>query len=313
MIYDLAIVGAGPCGISAAVEAKNSKIENIIVFEKASEHSQTIRTFYKDGKRVDKSYKGQVGETLGSVEFFDGTKESTLEYFDEILRKAQISVTYGCEVESIKKDGENYKISTPKGEFVAKNCLICIGKMGKPNKPSYKIPSSLAKIVNFNTDKCTKDEKILVVGGGNSAAEYAVDLAKDNKVTLCYRQAKFSRLNDINLENVENLAQKNELNLKLATDIEELLEAGEKVLVKFNNGESVEFDRIIYAIGGSTPVDFLNRCSVELEDGLPLVDEKLRSKNGIYIGGDIISKNGSSIVTSFNNAFHIITDIKNRG
>ena len=61
--------------------------------------------------------------------------------------------------------------------------------MGKPNKPNYKIPLEIQKNVNFNLDNCSKNEKILVVGGGNSAAEYAYSLAlDDNIVTIAYRK-----------------------------------------------------------------------------------------------------------------------------
>ena len=71
--------------------------------------------------------------------------------------------------------------------------------MGKPNKPSYKIPLSIRPLINFNLDKCSQGEKILVVGGGNSAAEYAYELAEqNNQVTLVYRKDKFSCLNPDN-------------------------------------------------------------------------------------------------------------------
>lgn len=60
--------------------------------------------------------------------------------------------------------------------------------MGKPNKPDYKLPMTLTKIINFNANSVLGNEKIFVVGGGNSAAEYAVDLANSNQVSLCYRK-----------------------------------------------------------------------------------------------------------------------------
>jgi thioredoxin reductase (NADPH) len=57
--------------------------------------------------------------------------------------------------------------------------VVAIGSMGKPNKPDYKIPPKLKSVVNFNTDKCSTNENILVVGGGNSASEYAYALVDD--------------------------------------------------------------------------------------------------------------------------------------
>ena len=79
--------------------------------------------------------------------------------------------------------------------------LLLLEKWVKPNKPDYKIPPSIKAQVNFNLDYCSSNEKILVVGGGNSAAEYAYHLAdQNNNVTLVYRKETFSRLNEINEE-----------------------------------------------------------------------------------------------------------------
>ena len=86
--------------------------------------------------------------------------------------------------------------------------------MGKPNKPNYKIAPQIQKNINFNLDSCSKNEKVLVIGGGNSAAEYAYSLAlDDNIVTLAYRKESFTRLNSIN----ENMLKEFEANKKLTS------------------------------------------------------------------------------------------------
>ena len=106
-IYDLIIIGGGPGGIGAAVESKILGLEKVLLIEKGDNHSQTIRKFYKDNKRVDKDYKGQVIELAGNVDFKDGTKESTLNYFDSLLDNEEIDTAFNSEVEKIKKDAEN--------------------------------------------------------------------------------------------------------------------------------------------------------------------------------------------------------------
>lgn len=161
-------------------------------------------------------------------------------------------------------------------------------------------------------DSCSSNEKIIVVGGGNSAAEYAVDLSECNDVTLNYRKEKFTRLNDINEAAVMALSNANKLNLKLGVDINDLENESGKVKVNFTDGTSEIYDRIIYAIGGSTPVDFLQKCGVKLdEDKDPIVDENYQSSvDGLYIGGDIVLKNGGSIVLALNHAHKVIQSIK---
>ncbi|WP_172199338.1 NAD(P)-binding domain-containing protein [Campylobacter sp. RM16188] len=312
-VYDLVVIGGGPCGIAAVVEAKANGFRNVLLLEKGDNHSQTIRKFYKDNKRVDKSYKGQDSTIHGIVAFDDGTKESTLDYFDKLLDNDEIDTAFNSEVESVKKEDGVFHITTASVGYGAKNVMISIGKMGRPNKPDYKIPPSLNSVVNFNLNSCSSGEKIIVVGGGNSAAEYAVELSEANDVTLNYRKDKFTRLNDINESAVMELANAKKLKLKLGVDIKELENESGKIKVNFTDDTSEIYDRIIYAIGGSTPVDFLQKCGVELdEDKDPIVDENYQSTiKGLYIGGDIVLKNGGSIVLALNHAHKVIQSIKN--
>lgn len=303
---DVVIIGAGPAGIGAAVEAK-LKGKEVILLEKSNEICQTLLTFYKDGKRVDKEYKGNESQNLGHIPFEDGTKESTLKTLKEALQTHQIQVECASEVESVKKAGENFLVATTKESFECKNIVIAIGRMGKPNKPSYKIPSSLNKIVNFNANSVQGNEKIIIVGGGNSAAEYAVDLANHNEITLCYRQKAFTRLNETNLSDVENAAKNGKIQLKLGLDINEVVDENGKAKLVFNDNTSEIYDRVIYAIGGSTPVDFLQKCGVKVdEQGIPLFDENKESNvKGIFVAGDIATKNGASIVVGLNDGVKI--------
>lgn len=313
-VYDVAVIGGGPCGIASVVEAKAKGVKKILLLEKGDNHSQTIRQFYKDKKRVDKEYKGMDSETRGSVKFETGTKESVLDYFDKLLDDDDdVDMYFNCEVEKVEKVGdEPFRISTPSAGFRAHNVIVAIGRMGKPNKPSYKIPPSIIQRVNFNLDKCTVNEKVLVVGGGNSAAEYALSLCKSNTVTLCYRKESFSRLNEINEADIMRAARYGDIFLRLGIDITELENESGKVLVKFNNGMELVYDRVIYAIGGTSPIDFLKKCGIEHdENGVPFVDEHFQTaQKGLFVGGDLVTRNGASIVVAINHAHTIIENIE---
>ena len=313
-IYDIVIIGGGPGGIGSAIEASAHKIGEILLIEKTDNHSNTIRKFYKDNKRVDKDYKGQVTTLQGNVEFYDGTKETTLDYFNDLLDTEKIDARFNTEVEKIVRNNETdlLEIHTSIGLIQTKNAIVAIGKMGKPNKPDYKIPPSIKAQVNFNLDKCSTNEKILVVGGGNSAAEYAYDLAdQNNNVTLVYRKAEFSRLNETNENLLKKYNGEEKLRLRMSTDILSLENEEDKIKVEFNDGYSVLFDRIIYAIGGTTPVDFLKSCGITVdEDEKPIFDEHHEtSAKDIYVAGDIAFKSGGSIAIALNHGYHILNNI----
>ena len=308
-IFDTVIVGAGVSGLSCAIELKVQNIENILLIEKSDNFFSTIRSFYKDGKRVDKYWRNQIINLIGNIPFDGGLKEEVLNYFETLLKKYNIPTIYNNEVEKvIKLDNEIFEIHTKLDIYKAKNVVIAIGKMGKPNKPNYKIPLEIQKNVNFNLDNCSKNEKILVVGGGNSAAEYAYSLAFDeNIVTLAYRKESFTRLNKINEEMLKKYEDAKQLNIKLNCDINSLEEDNGFVKVNYSNGESQNFNRVIYAIGGTAPIDFLKNCGVNISDNLkPIFNENFECccKN-LYIAGDVNSSSEGSISSSLNHGFLI--------
>jgi thioredoxin reductase (NADPH) len=313
-IYDIVIIGGGPGGIGCAIESAAHKIGEILLIEKTDNHSNTIRKFYKDNKRVDKDYKGQVTTLQGNVDFFDGTKETTLDYFNDLLDNEKIDSIFNTEVEKIIRNEQTdlLEVHTSKGLIQTKNAIIAIGKMGKPNKPDYKIPPSIKSQVGFNLDRCSSNEKILVVGGGNSAAEYAYHLAdQKNNVTLVYRKAAFTRLNDLNEDILNKYNGEEKLRLRMNTDIESVENEEGKVKVTFTDGYSVIYDRIIYAIGGTTPVDFLKNCGVDYDEDLkPIFDEHQEtSAKDVYVAGDIAFASGGSIAIALNHGYNIVNNI----
>lgn len=313
-LYDIAIIGGGPGGIATALEAAVHGIKNIILIDKADNHSSTIRKFYKDNKRVDKDWKGKSVEIEGNIPFMDGTKESTLDFFDKLLDEDKIDTLFNTEIESVTKNEETqeFLITTGNSGFKAKAVVVAIGKMGKPNMPEYKIPPSIKAKVNFNLDSCSEGEKILVVGGGNSAAEYAYELADENNtVTLVYRKDKFTRLNPENEEILRRYNGEEKLRLRLNTDILYLDNEHGKVKVSFTDGYDTIYDRIIYAIGGTSPVDFLKKCAIKVdENNNPIYNDSYEtSLKGLYVAGDIAFNTGGSIAASLNHGYHIVNDI----
>jgi thioredoxin reductase (NADPH) len=308
-MYDIIIIGSGPGGVGAAIEAKVLGLRKILVIEKGDNSSQTIRKFYKDNKRVDKDYQGQEVEIKGNVQFLDGTKESTLDYFDELVDNEEIDIAFNSEVEKIEKHDDLFLVTTANAGYTTKNVVIAIGRMGKPNKPNYKIPLSLRQKVNYNLEKCTQGEKILVVGGGDSASEYAVYLSDENRVTLTYRRKEFTRLNSINAKELADANGEERLRLRLGRNIVSLENESGAVKVNYDDGYSVVYDRVIYAIGGTTPVEFLRKCGVSLNDkNQPILDENFETKTkGLYIVGDLAVDSGGSIAIALNHAFHAVT------
>lgn len=311
-VYDLVVVGAGPAGIAAAYEGIKLGFKDVLLLEKKGESSQTIRVYYKDGKRVDKLYKGIDLELKGHIPFEDSTKEPTLEYFETLIKTDGIEYKVWSDVSKIIKTDDVFTVYSSDGEYKANNVLVAIGNMGKPNKPRYKIPSSIKRQVKHNLDKVKDGEKILVVGGGDSAVEYAVDLAdRGFDVKINYRKPEFTRINDVNRKELNRTIDNKSLKTLVATDIISVEDEEGKIKVNFTDDTSEIFDRIIYAIGGTSPVDFLKSCSIELNKKTPISNEQTHETNisGLYVAGDIACKGGGSVCLALNHAYEAVSDM----
>src|ERR1700704_2692987 len=96
VVHDLIIVGAGPAGISTAVEAREAGIgrERILVLEKGPAHSYAIRKLYPEDKRVDAVYKGIPAISEGRITIQDGTTQQTLDFLDETIQRWELNVRY---------------------------------------------------------------------------------------------------------------------------------------------------------------------------------------------------------------------------
>lgn len=307
---DIVIIGAGPAGISMAVESENAGIsaENILILEKADEHSFTIKKYYPDNKLVTANYKGFAAACTGVMCLADSSKHETISYLDKAIENHKLNVHYQENVYKIhqEKSEQKFVIYTDKNVYEAKVVVIAVGILGKPNKPDYKIPATLNEKVLFDvTSKEIKNAKVLVVGGGDSASEYCQYLHQlRNDVTLSYRKDSFSRMNDINKESLIALTETNEIKLKLSSNITSIDDENGKPKVNFSESEYAIYDFVVYALGGSTPENFLKLIGIEFDGPNPILKEGYETTiPGLFLTGDLSAgKKGGSIIWAFNSA-----------
>ena len=314
---EIIIIGAGPAGISMAVEAVNAGISNdkILILEKAEEHSFTIKKYYPDNKLVTANFKGFAAECTGVMCLADSSKYETISYLDRAIDDHKLIVHYSETVNKIhqEKSEQKFVIYTDKNTYEAKVVVIAVGILGKPNKPEYKVPATLNEKVLFDvTSKEIKDSKVLVIGGGDSASEYCQYLHQlGNDVALSYRKDSFSRMNEINLESLKTLANQNGIKLKLNSNISAIEDENGKPKVIFTEGEVETFDFVVYALGGSTPENFLKLIGIEFDGPDPILREGYETTiPGLFLTGDLSAgKKGGSIIWAFNSANSAIKKI----
>ncbi|HEV2806087.1 MAG TPA: NAD(P)-binding domain-containing protein [Chthoniobacterales bacterium] len=202
-IFDLAIIGAGVAGISAAIEAKKAGL-NFAVFE-ATEIFSTVVNFPK-GKPIY-TYPTEM-KLEGGLQFSAEVKEALVEEMEAQRRAAGIDVT-PARVERLESRGGNVLVHMADGPAVtARHVIIAIGRSGNFRKLG--VPGEeLDKVYNRLFDpKEFAGQNALVVGGGDSALETAIGLATcGTHVTLSYRGRELSRAKPENIEKVTALVR----------------------------------------------------------------------------------------------------------
>ncbi len=311
-MHDLVVIGAGPAGISMAAEARHAGVQpdRLLLLEKAPEHSFSLRKYYPEGKLVTANYKGFEAACTGVMCIPDLSKHETITYLDRTIKDNLITVRYNEAVQRIHKDEneQRFTLYTDRGSYDARVVAISIGILGKPNKPEYKMPPTLKDRLLFDlTTIDVAGSDVLVVGGGDSASEYCQYLAqRGNRVALGYRRREFTRMNDINRQSLLALEQRRAVRILYGSDISSVTDEGGKPGVQFAGTglPPMVFDYVVYALGGTTPSNFLKTIGIEFDGDEPVLKEGYEtSVAGLFLTGDLSAgPRGGSIIWAFNSA-----------
>ncbi len=258
-IYDLLIIGAGPAGISASLQAKQEGLNFLVVDQE--DLGGTILTYPR--QKLVMTHP-MVLPIFGEVKMREILKEELLTLFNDVFAKTGLSVNANEKVNEIVRSNGNFKVTTSKGEYHTQRILLAIGRRGSPRKLG--VPGEKSSKVTYRLLDPEKfhDMKILVIGGGDSAVEAAVALGEQlgNTVHLSYRGEAFSRIKENNQTRIGSAIQNGTVsaifnsNVKyIETDVVVIDQAGEMI--------TLPNDYVFVFAGGELPTAFLNKAGIE--------------------------------------------------
>lgn len=263
-VVDIAIIGAGVSGFSAAMEAKKAGLSYVLY--ESSQAFSTVANFPK-AKPIF-TYPTDLKPAGGITYEGDvGVKEKLLADMKRQVTEAGVESTEGM-IDRVEKSGSLITLhhaGKEKKTSQALRCIIAIGRSG--NYRQMGIPGEdLDKVSNrLHDPKAFKDQDIMVVGGGDSAAEAAIALAEaDAKVTISYRKPEFNRPKPENIAKVNALAEKGKINLKLDTNPSKITEDAVSLKHKSGEEETVKNDAVLAALGREAPLDFFRRSGLKI-------------------------------------------------
>lgn len=204
--YQIAIIGSGPAGLSAAARAAQKDQEaghtepTHILLEAFPLHAKTIQQYQK-GKFV-MAEPGYLN-LRSDCQFEQGTRENILDNWGQNLTDNGVNCRFSAEVSRVSGEQGNFTIDIGDGTSVtADNIVLAIGVQGNPRKLGS--PGSEHPLVQYQLDDPDEynGEHIIVVGAGDAAIENAIALTANNKVSILNRKDEFSRAKEGNLNNI---------------------------------------------------------------------------------------------------------------
>ncbi len=297
-MLDLIIIGAGPAGLSAAYEAKKAGL-NYLVLEK--------------GLIANTVYQYPIGlavfSTPGELEFENvsiesarekPTREELLSYYVHFALENELNIQTEEEVVEVAKNKKTFTVKTNKDSYETKTVLFAIGAMDNPRHLKGVPGEGLPKVHHLFRETYPYVKKhALVLGGGNSAGEAALFLAREgaDSTLAIFREdwentdPKQGCIKYWVKQPLEEQVEKDCLKVFFLKRVVEIKE--NEILLEDEDGDIVTLpnDVVFVLIGSDADLAMLTGLGVETRDSkygtIPVYDEETFETNvpGIFVAG----------------------------
>lgn len=278
MIYDIAIIGAGPAGLTAGIYAlrDNKKIK---IFE-----GETIGGHITSSPMVS-NYPGFINKS--GMEIADSLYNQVVELGGEIELENVVRIENKNPFE-IVGEYETYK---------AKSVIIATGTtyrmMGLPKEEEF-IGNGISFCVTCD-GAFYKDKVVAVIGGGNSALIETIELSKICKqVYMIVREEKLSG-EKANIKKVDELKN---VEILFETTVEELIGDDELTGLKLSNQDILKVDGIFEAIGQIPNISIIDDINKDNKGFVESNEDCTTNIPGIFVAGDVKSKKIRQLTTA---------------
>ncbi len=265
-VLDVLVVGAGAAGLNAALAAKEKGLR-VRVLEKGK-IANTIEDF-PEGKWV----YAEPDQTppKGKLWLDGAAKEDLVARWHAIVAENALDVRVEEPLTALARDKSGlFTATTPNGTHRAWRVVLSTGQRGTPRKLGVPGEGRERVYHRLYSPRKYAREKILVVGGGNSAVEAALTLSEANEVTLSYRGDRFARLFKDNERKLAEAVAAGRVRTLLGSNVKEFGAASARLSLAAGAGREeileVPYDHAFVLIGAEAPVAFLRSLGIRLEN-----------------------------------------------
>jgi len=285
------IVGGGPCGIAAGAELKKKGIESLILEKGAV--TESIRRYPKRMKFFSTAENIEIGGIPFATSNVKANRNEALQYYRKVAAFYDLKFKLNTEVTGVEKQGDLFKVSTKKETYYAEKVIIATGYFDIPRKLG--IPGEDLPTVSHYYDEPYRHsfQKVVIVGGGNSAIEAALELYRhDVDVTMVVRgedlkpTAKYWLVPDI-----KNRIKEGKIKVLFESRLKEIRDGEVEVLTPEGN-KILEVD-FTYLLVGYLPDEKLLRASgLNPDENLKVAfdpEDYETEVDGLYVCGTVLA------------------------
>lgn len=290
-MWDLVIVGAGPVGLAAAIEAKRAGLRAVVLDKGTIVHTlyrwpkETV--FFSEAKNIEIG-----GHPFPSL-YAKPTRREALQYYRRVAENEALDVRTYTEVTGIHPESGHFRISyrdrDGEGELSSRFVLVATGYYDNPNRLG--VPGEDLPHVRYGLDETLPywNQRVVVVGGSNSAVEAALELYRVGaKVTVVHHGPEIRpRVKYWLKPDFENRVKEGSIRLLLNTKVREI--APREVLVETSSEDGLHrlpCDFVLIHIGYKAVDGLLRQVGVAYRGDAPVLTEAYEtSLEGLFVAG----------------------------
>lgn len=296
MVYDVVIVGAGPCGLAMGVEAAKYGLTHLIL-EKGS-LTESLRKYPRKMRFFSTVDNISIGGLPFTIADFKANRDEALQYYRKVAGYYRLNFQLFTTVDLVEKqpDGLFHVMTESGNSFRARKVVLATGYFDLPRK--LNIPGEELPHVSHYYDEAFKYSftDVVLVGGANSVVEAALELYRtDARVTIVHRGDSFRKTVKYWLiPDVLNRIKEGRINVRFNSEVTEI----GKGLVQIKNLETNEPETLpadfTFLLTGYLPDEhLLARCGVAMDPvtKVPFRDAETFETNvpGLYLCGTVMA------------------------
>jgi thioredoxin reductase (NADPH) len=311
-VVDLLVIGGGPCGLAAAISAQKAGLKTVVVEGQAVvstiAHYPIYVRFFSTAEKL----------SLGGMPFVVATEKparrDALAYYRAVVKQFEIPLRQYERVTSIEKQSGAFIVrstlrSGEARETRAKSVVVATGYFGSPNY--LRVPGEDLPHVShvYREGHEAFDQDVVVVGGGNSAAEAALDLWRSGaRVTLVHFGPTFDKkIKPWVLPDFVNRMKEGSISARWDSRVSRI--ESDAVVIAGPSGEERLAASFVYVMTGFAPqMDLLRAANVPIDSqtGIPEHDPQTleTSVPGLFIAGVVVAGYDANKVFIENGRYH---------